>query len=489
MKKIFLLSFVLFLLLPQLIMAEGIYVVPIEGDIEPSKVVFIRRGIQEAKSSGAEAIVFRINTFGGRVDSALQIASLIGAERELETVAFIPAAAESLGVSWSAGALISFACSSIYMSPGTSIGAAAPVFQTSEGMEMAPEKSVSAVRTQLAALAEKNGYPVSVALAMVDDDVVLREVEVDGELRLLTDDEYEALKRRAEAEGLTLEEGRILSDKDKLLTLTAGQMESYGISSGSVATIGELAVLLGFGADEILEQEYTLFDRLVVFITSAAIVSLLVLVGLVALYLEITSPGFGVPGTVAILAFTVVFLGSALLGYFESLELILLLVGIALLAVEIFLIPGFGAAGISGVAFMAAALILSQQDFIVPELPWQRDIMLRNAGAVGIAFLGSFALFGILLLVVPRTRFFNRLVLGPADPERNLAAQLTIADPERRALEGESGVALTELHPSGTARVAGSRMSVQTRGEFLPAGARVTVIEARGNRVVVREAD
>jgi len=323
----------------------------------------------------------------------------------------------------------------------------------------------------------------------VDDDVVLREVEVDGELRLLTDDEYEALKRRAEREGLTLEEGRVLSDKDKLLTLTAGQMESYGISSGSVATIGELAVLLGFDADEILEQEYTPFDRLVVFITSAAMVSLLVLVGLVALYLEITSPGFGVPGTVAILAFTVVFLGSALLGYFESLELILLLVGIALLAVEIFLIPGFGAAGISGIAFMAAALILSQQDFIVPELPWQRDIMLRNAGAVGIAFLGSFALFGILLLIVPRTRFFNRLVLGPADPERNLAAQLTIADPEHHALEGESGVALTELHPSGTARIAGSRMSVQTRGEFLPAGSRLTVIEARGNRVVVREAD
>jgi membrane-bound serine protease (ClpP class) len=452
-------------------------------------VVFIRRGIQEAKSAGAGTIVFRINTFGGRVDSALQIASLIGAERELETVAFIPAAAESLGVSWSAGALISFACSSIYMSPGTSIGAAAPVFQTSEGMEMAPEKSVSAVRTQLAALAEKNGYPVGVALAMVDDDVVLREVEVDGELRLLTDDEYAALKRSAERDGVSLEEGRVISDKDKLLTLTAGQMETYGISSGSAATIEELAELLGFGAAGILEQEYTALDRLVVFISSSAVVSLLVLVGLVALYLEITSPGFGVPGTVAILAFTVVFLGSALLGYFDSLELILLLAGIALLTVEIFIIPGFGAAGISGIAFMAAALILSQQDFIVPELPWQRDIMLRNAGAVGIAFLGSFVFFGILLLVVPRTRFFNRLVLGPADPERNPAAQPAVAQPGRRDFLGESGAALTELHPSGTARIAGSRMSVQTRGEFLPAGSRLTVIETRGNRVVVREAD
>lgn len=470
-----------------LLLAESVWVVPIEGDIEPSKVVFIRRGIQQAEEAGVGTIIFEINTFGGRVDSALQIATLIGSISEAKTIAFIPASAEGLGVSWSAGALISFASSEIYMAPGTSIGAAAPVFQTAEGMEMAPEKSVSAVRTQLAALAEKNGYPVGVALAMVDDDVILQVVSVDGEPRLVTDDELPALKRQAESEGLELEEGPIISDKDKLLTLTAGQMARYGISSGSASSAEDLAGQLGFQPEDVGFQTYDAFDRLVVFITSAATVSLLVLVGLVALYMEITSPGFGVPGTVAILAFAVVFLGSALMGYFDSLELILLLVGIALLAVEIFVIPGFGAAGISGIVLMAAALILSQQDFIVPEAPWERTILLQNAGAVGVAFLGSFVLFGILLLIVPRTSFFNRLVLGPASPERNTAATLTIADEERSSLVGEKGEALTELHPSGTARIAGRRMSVQTRGEFLPAGSSLSVIEAQGYRIVVKE--
>ena len=488
MRNTFTVILLLFILLVPAAAQVKAHVVPIEGDIEPSKVVFIRRGIQEAKELGADTIIFRINTFGGRVDSALQIATLIGSVEEARTVAYIPAASEGLGVSWSAGALISFACSAIYMAPGTSIGAAAPVFQTSEGMEMAPEKSVSAVRTQLAALAEKNGYPVGVALAMVDDDVVLQEVEIDGERRLLTADELALAKRRAEEAGRSFVEGSIVSGEDKLLTLTAGQMEAYGISSGSAANIDSLLPLLGIEVNNVDYQEYDAFDRLVVLITSAAVVSLLVLVGLVALYMEITSPGFGIPGTIAILAFAVVFLGSALMGYFDSLELILLLAGIALLTVEIFVIPGFGAAGISGILFMAAALILSQQDFVVPELPWQRQLLLQNAGTVGVAFLGSFALFGVLLLVVPRTRFFNRLVLGPPDSERNQAATLTVSTPETARLVGTSGEAVSELRPSGTARIGGRRLSVETRGEFLPAGTMVEVIEARGSRIIVREA-
>ena len=104
------------------------YIVPIHGEIEPSRMIFVRRGIQKAESDGADFIIFDIDTFGGRVDSALQIATLIGSARSAITIAFVPATAEGTGVSWSAGALISFACNRIYMAPGTSIGAAAPVF-------------------------------------------------------------------------------------------------------------------------------------------------------------------------------------------------------------------------------------------------------------------------------------------------------------------------------------------------------------------------
>jgi len=492
MKKTLLFTGLLLVLLSFSLFSEEAWVVPIEGDIEASTVVFIRRGIQQAKSAGAETIIFRINTFGGRVDSALQIATLIGAVDHARTVAFVPAAAEGLGVSWSAGALISFACSEIYMAPGTSIGAAAPVYQTAEGMEMAPEKSVSAVRTQLAALAEKNGYPVGVALAMVDEDIMLQEVFVDGELRLVTGDELPQVKRQAEKEGRSFEEGLVLVEKEKLLTLTAGQMEKYGISSGTVAGVEELAGLLGHDGESLEYQTYDPFDRFVIFITSAGVVSLLMLVGLVATYLEITSPGFGIPGTVAILAYSVVFLGSALIGYFDSFELILLLVGIALLAVEIFIIPGFGAAGIGGIVCIAAALIFSQQDFIVPEFSWQTDILLRNAARIGLIFLGSFTIFGLTLFVVPRTGIFRRLVLGPAGPAPSITATGAESASEEEHTKGvirrgNTGEAISELRPSGTARIAGRRVSVQTQGEFLEAGVPVEVVEVRGSRIVVRE--
>jgi membrane-bound serine protease (ClpP class) len=159
------------------------YIIPLQGDIEPFRLVFLRRSIE--KASDADRIIFDINTFGGRVDTALQIATLIGSLRDIETIAFISAGAESLGVSWSAGALISFSARKIYMAQGTSMGAAAPVYQSSEGMEMAPEKTVSAVRGQMAALAEKNGYPEAAALGMVDMDVVVREISIDGLVQLI----------------------------------------------------------------------------------------------------------------------------------------------------------------------------------------------------------------------------------------------------------------------------------------------------------------
>ncbi len=237
------------------------YIIPIHGDIEPFRLVFLRRSIEEAEEP--DRIIFDINTFGGRVDTALQIATLIGSLSETETLAFISAGAESLGVSWSAGALISFSANSIYMASGTSMGAAAPVYQSTEGMTMAPEKTVSAVRGQMAALAEKNGYPTAAALGMVDMDVIVREVTVNNQVLLIQESELESLKEKVQAEGGTFTPGPVISDKGKLLTLTAGEMERYGISSGTVFTRAQLLEKLGLQEEDIVLMEETRADRLV----------------------------------------------------------------------------------------------------------------------------------------------------------------------------------------------------------------------------------
>ncbi len=452
------------------------YIIPLQGDIEPFRLIFLRRSIE--KAGDADRIIFDINTFGGRVDTALQIATLIGSLSETETVAFISAGAESLGVSWSAGALISFSANKIYMASGTSLGAAAPVYQSTEGMTMAPEKTVSAVRGQMAALAEKNGYPAAAALGMVDMDVIVREVTMDGRLQLIRDSELSSLTERTAAQGQELIPGPVISGKGKLLTLTAGEMEKYGISSGTVASRAELLKRLNLKEEDVIVLEESRADQLVALMTGGVVTSLLITLGLVAVYLEITSPGFGIPGTVAIAAFSVVFLGGALMGTMGSLELLLFILGVMLLAVEIFLIPGFGVTGISGLALMAAGLVFSRQDFIIPDYQWQIELFLRNLLIVMVALVSSGVLAALIMALFPRLPLFSRLILTtPEIQEETLPVQ---TPPGVR-----TGIALTDLRPAGKGQFDDEIFPVESDGEYIAAGSPIQIIEKSGNRIKV----
>ena len=475
--------------------AATAFVVPIHGEINPARVVFVRRSIDQARDAGADYIIFEIDTFGGRVDSALQITTLIGSATDAITIAYVPASAEGTGVSWSAGALISLACDRIYMGAGTSIGAAAPVFQTQTGMEMAPEKTVSAVRAQMAALAEKNGYPVAVARAMVDQDIELIEVYLGDELILAARDEMTEIERDAENRGVTIEEGKVISATGKLLTLTAGEMEKYGVSSGTVFFTEELYGEIGVPDDGVTILAESAADRAAAFVTGSAVAGLLVLAGLVALYLEITSPGFGVPGTIAIICFAVVFLGSALLGTVGSIELLMFLAGVVLLVVEIFLIPGFGVTGVSGILLIAVSLVLSRQDFVWPEFDWEWDIFRRNIVTVGISVVSSIVVFGILLKAFPRLPLFNRLILaasgGSGATATAVGSAASISSPLHATdsipvSAGDTGVVVTALRPVGKADLGGEIWEVQSDADFVEPGEKIVVTEVRGKRIEVR---
>ncbi len=468
--------------------------IPIEGDIDTFQVVFLRRSIEKAKKAGAERIIFSINTFGGRVDSALQMATLIGALRDIETIAFVPAEPESVGVSWSAGALISFSSQKIYMAPGTSIGAAAPVYQTSEGMQAAGEKTVSAVRTQLAAIAEKNGHAPEVAVAMVDKDVELSALPREGGYDFFLRDGSSGSEEGPE------EEGRIIiSPAGKLLSLTAGEMERYGISSGTVSTVDELQDELEI--ENLLKVEPSSADRVISLITSATVTSLLLMVGLVALYMEISSPGFGIPGTLALVAFALLFLSSGLMGTLNSVELLLFLAGIVLLVVEVFLIPGFGIAGITGLVFMTAGLVLSRQGFFLPDTDWQWEIFSRNLLLVFGTLTASFLLMAVLMIFFPRIKVFRRLILTGSSPPLPAAGSSSLSDPIAEgsreqplpytsgSLVGRTGTVLTTLRPSGKILIEDERLPVVTDGRWIEAGKKVIISSVEGNRVVVEEVE
>ena len=459
------------------------FIVPVMGDIDRGLTVYIRRSLEQADAAGADLVIFEINTFGGLVESALQIATLIGAANQ-KTIAYIPSLPESTGVSWSAGALISFACSSIYMAPGTSIGAAAPVYTGTDGPQAAEEKTVSAVRAQMAALAEKNGYPRAAALAMVDKDIELLEVRTAGSTRLIQSSDLETEKKHAADAGDDFELVKTVSAEGKLLAFTAMEMQNYGISSGTPETRDDLLNMLGISSKDYITAETSAPDQLVSILTGGILTALLIMTGLVALYMEITSPGFGIPGTLAIIIFAVLFLSNSMLGRVGSLEILMFIAGIALLAVEIFLIPGFGAAGISGFLLIAAALLLSQQDFIIPEFSWQKELLKQNLLNVGAGVLGSILLIFILFQFFPRSRLFGRLILKTSmtSDEGFTVQEAAVLGPSA----GDRGTAVTVLRPSGKAEFDGLSYPVETDGEFISAGTPVEVTAVNSNRIIVR---
>jgi membrane-bound serine protease (ClpP class) len=371
------------------------------------------------------------------------------------------------------------------MAPGTSMGAAAPVFQTPEGMEMAPEKVVSPLRAQMASLAEKNGYPKSVAVAMVDADVELFEAHQGTTLRVVTSDEFAELERLARREGSIVEKGRLLSAKGKLLTLTAGEAERYGVSSGTVDSLDQVLGRLGAAGVAVVRVEPTAPDEVVALITSTAATTLLIMAGLVALFVEITTPGFGVPGTIAILCFAIVFASNALLGNVGSLEVLLFVAGIALLVVEIFVLPGFGVVGVSGITLMVAALVLSRQDFVLPTFDFQWDVLRRNLLVVLVALGGGLAGFAVAARFLPGIGPFRSLVLSTSQTQ---GQGFTVQAPQEAAgLVGMQGTASSPLRPVGKAAFGDSVMVVTSEGEFIEAGTKVQIVEASANRVVVRK--
>jgi membrane-bound serine protease (ClpP class) len=460
-----------------------ICVVLIHGPIDRAMQAFVRRGIEVAKKNKAGYVIFDIDTFGGGIEPAMGITGLIGSVEPAVSVAYV--GTTERGVSWSAGAIIAFSCARIYMAPGTSIGAAAPVYQSNSAMEMAPEKVVSAVRTQFAALAKKNGYPEGIALAMVDMDVELLEVRVDGKLMVVTEDELVNVEREARKAGHEVEVGKTVSAKGKLLTLTADEMEKYGVSSGTIPSRDELCKTLGGENVEVVVLEMSHADHIVSLLTNTSVIVLLIMIALVTLYLEITTPGFGVPGTVSLICFAILLTSNFMLGRAGSVELLMLVLGVVLLIVELLLIPGFGAAGITGMLLIAASLVLTIQDFTVPRFPLQWDMLLANLIIVGVGVLLGFGIAALLAMWLPNIPVLKRLTLTSSE----MASEgFTVQPPEASSkMIGQRGVSTTKLRPSGKARFDGNVIVVDTDGEFVDAGQAVEVIEASGNRIVVRK--
>jgi len=417
-----------------------VYVAPVEGTIDLGLAPFIQRVLDEATQAGAAAVVLDINTFGGRVDAAVQIRDALLNAR-IQTVAFVNKRAIS------AGALISLAAKDIVMTEGGTIGAATPVLSGQPGAEALPvsEKTVSYVRTEFRATAESRKRPPLIAEAMVDPDVAIRGV----------------------------------IEKGKLLTLTTEEALKYKVADFRADTLESALDMLGLGGAEVRRASPNWAENVVRFVTHPVVSSLLISIALLGIILEIRTPGFGVPGALGVASLALFFWGHWLVQLAGWEELILAAAGVVLLLLEVLVIPGFGAAGILGIVAIVASLALS--------LVGSGDTLtfiLEAAARVVFALLFALLASLILLRFLPRLPYGRRLIL-----ERGLAAAQGYASaPESDArLLGKRGRASSPLRPAGIADIDGRRVDVVSEGELIDAGRFIQVTRVDGNRIVVRE--
>ncbi len=414
--------------------AADYMVVPVKKVIDGGLAEFIRRCVSEAGRDGIEGIIFHVDTPGGRVDSAVDIKDTILAA-DVKTVAFVDKNAIS------AGSLISMACDSIYMSTGASIGAATAVDMQGK---KASEKVISYFRAQMRATAEATGKPADIAEAMVDE-----ELEIEG-----------------------------LSEKGKLVTLTYSEALQHGVSNGTAETIEDVLELLGGKGSELMRMSPNWAENIVRLLTHPMVSSLLMSIGFLGLLIEIRTPGWGIGGTIGIIALTLFFGSHYIVRLAGVGELLLFSVGLILLTLEILVIPGFGIAGLSGIVMIVGSLYLS----LVGRMPEMGDYTVAawsTAGAFALSIVGTF----LLVRYLPRTPVFERIVLSTAEKAEHGYAS---ADSDI-SLMGVQGVALSALRPSGKATIAGKRVDVVSEGEFIERGQIVEVIEVRGARIVVKK--
>lgn len=415
------------------------YLAPIEGTIDLGLAPFVERTLKAAVDAGAAVVILEINTFGGRVDAAVIIRDAL-LNAEVQTVAFVNKRAIS------AGALISLAADKIIMTDGATIGAATPVLMAEPGApaKAAAEKTVSYVRKEFSATAEVRNRPSRIAEAMVDADVEIPD----------------------------------LVEKGKLLTLTTDEAIQHGIADFRAQTIERVLEQLNLAGAQVRRLSPNWAEILVRFLTGPIISSLLITIGMLGIILEIRTPGFGIPGALGAACLALFFWGHWLVQLAGWEELLLLSAGIVLLVLEVFVIPGFGIAGVLGMIALLTGLSLS---LIGDGASW--EFTLRAVGRVVFSMLIAVVAALVALRVIPRLPFGRRLILETALPSSQGYASAPEADKGRL---GKVGTAASPLRPAGIAEIDGERLDVVSDGEWIEPGTPIVVTRVDGNRIVVR---
>lgn len=431
------------------------FIIPIRDDIMPPMTYIVRRGIKAAMDAKADLVVLDMDTHGGRVDVTEEIIAILG-KFPGQTVTYVNTKA------FSAGAFIAVATQRIYMANEAVIGAAAPMMMVPGGGPAAlPEtveaKMTSGIKALIRAKAEKNGHNVDVVEAMIDRN---KELVIDG---------------------------KVLNPKGQILTLTSTEAaRSYGqpatplLSLGTRPSLDALLEELGYGPSQRVEIRPSGVEIAAFWLNTIG--PLLLALGAIGIYMEFKTPGFGVPGVIAIVALLLYFLGGYVAGLSGIEWIAVFVIGVVLIALELFLFPGTLVLGLSGAGLLFVALIMATADLYpgmppVPSLP-QLQLPVRNLLLASlIAALGIWAVGWIL----PRTPAYDALV--SRGTSGGVAEQALLRDQTTQI--GREGVALSSLRPGGKAQFGEHVLDVIAQGGLVERGARVRIVGHSGRDALV----
>ena len=456
---------------------KKVYVVPVREDIMPPILYVIRRGVKEAMAAEADCLILDMETNGGRVDITEEIFDIVAKFSGL-TVTYVNKDA------YSAGAFIAVATQKIYMAPQSVIGAAAPIMMSPTGgvSEMPSTMEVkmnSAIRAKIRTQAEKNGYAIDVVEAMVDKT---KKLERDGKI--------------------ICEEGDILTLTNLEAEAKYGEAKTQLLSSGTVESIDALIIELGYAGAQRVDVAPLGVEELGTWIN--AISPILLLIGIIGLYIEFKTAGFGVFGAVGIAALVLYFFGGYVSGMAGIEWVGIFVVGVALVAVELFLLPGTIFIGLIGVVCMFLALVMGMTD-LYPNMPWFPAGEGEGGGGVVrqvegvdfvmpdfsrpindllIAFGLSVPIIWALSKYLPHTALFAVFTSNAASGVESVAA--VAAEIESRL--GQAGTSTMPLNPGGKAMFGDALCNVVTQGEMIAADTPVKVIGHRGSDLLVIEA-
>ncbi len=462
--------------------AKKTYHVVLTGMINEASALWVEEGINEAINKGADLVILEMDTPGGTVSASQTLADFIFKDVDIEVVAYINTKA------YSGGTMVALACDAIYMDQrvGT-IGDVAPVTATGE---MLPEKVQTVIRETMANYGRQNGYPVALVLAMVTPDYTVYRLKLEEE------EGYEFV-RKVEMDVWSEDKKNKIAFKEllvangELLTISTPQAVEYGLAKAGVTSRLHLFDELGIEPHNVRRIYLTLTQRFLTFLNTLS--PLFLIGGLILLYMELNEPGLGVPGILGIICLGTFFLVKFTLDYAEFFEIILFSIGLTLILIELFIIPGFGFMGAGGISLIFVSLVLMLQQFRLPSSPSEIKAFQFNLVEVTAVFL--VVLFGLILMA----RYLGKIpVLSKVIRNDNLASALAYNDTGGTSavsrvqgvkisdMIGTQGIAITSLHPAGKAEFNDEQYDVVAEGEFIEKGEKIEVLDAHGSRLGVR---